>query len=224
MDKNQWLNKINGDYLLSKPNNSVPVMELYSAHKPTTERELAALIDSHYKTKCHCGIVSKGTVEMFANKLYDAQSYNQMAKQLFMSQNNNQLCTYYECYEWVYDLFVRCTIQKAVPSQSLALQSLKTKLPLFTIEESASYDDLHFAVDIVVKNSDNEIVAGIQVKSDLYESETSESSQKQNLSKNQQFQKPVYYLIYKKNKDGKIVLKNIDEVVKQIKSKGNLKA
>ncbi|WP_459602209.1 hypothetical protein [Dysgonomonas reticulitermitis] len=62
MNKSQWLNKVNGDYLLSKPKNSVHIMALYAAHKSKTEKELVALIGSYYKTKCQCGIVSNGKV------------------------------------------------------------------------------------------------------------------------------------------------------------------
>ncbi|MDR2962388.1 MAG: hypothetical protein LBU90_01915 [Bacteroidales bacterium] len=218
MNKNQWLNRINGDYFLSQPKNSVYVMALYAAHKPNTEKELVTLIDSHYKTTCQCGIKSKGTLKMFAQKLYEAQSYNDLAKQLFALKNKGEICTFEECFEYVYDLYVRSTIKKAGPSQSLSLETLKQKLPTLIVEESNSTDDLAFAVDIVVKDKNNNILAGVQVKSNLYESKTAKNAHKMNIEKNQKFQKPVFYLIYEKLNNGKIILKNSDSVVDDIYS------
>ncbi|GET45582.1 hypothetical protein [Capnocytophaga felis] len=70
------LNKLNGDYGISAPNKSVPVMKLIKNHKPNSKDELYELIKFHYEIECPCGVKSQGTIEGFGKNLYEAQQKN----------------------------------------------------------------------------------------------------------------------------------------------------
>jgi len=64
------LNYLNGEYGISAPNRSIPVMKLIKKHNRKSPNELKVLIEEHFKNDCICGIKSKGTIEDFGKNLY----------------------------------------------------------------------------------------------------------------------------------------------------------
>jgi putative transposase len=59
------LNKLNGDYGVSAPYKSVPVMKLIRVHRPKSKDELYELIKVHYERNCERGVKSEGTVNRY---------------------------------------------------------------------------------------------------------------------------------------------------------------
>lgn len=192
------LNALNGEYGVSAPNNSVPVMSLIKKHKPKSREELYNLIKYHFENNCNCGIKSKGSIEDFGKNLYNAQ----FKKWGFYKYSLN------ECIQWEYDLFVIQSI-KGSTIENKAISKLKVSIT-FDIEEAKGFVDEELRIDLIVKEGHNEI-AGIQVKPHTY-NYMREGIKKFNQISNSKWGKPVFYLFYDQNEN----FINLDEVIKLI--------
>lgn len=194
------LNRLNGKYGISAPENSVPVMRLIREHKPKTRTELYELINHHHLSNCKCGIISKGTVEDFGKNLYKAQKTEWKEAKYSIK----------ECIQWEYDLFVSQSL-KGNDLEKKAIQFLNNRIKNFEFSEANGYLDEEIRLDIkIMKNS--KIVGGIQVKPDSY-FHVRDSVKKRNKDSNESFGKPVYYLYYDKNEHFKNMTNLIDKII-----------
>lgn len=180
------LNRLNGKMGISSPDNSVLVMKLIGEHNPNSHQELVELIELHIGgTEC-CDVVSQGTVEDFGKNLYEAQEEFWGEKRYTIG----------ECIEWEYDLFISQSL-KGNTMESKAISELKQRLDDisdFKFEESNGIVDNEYRIDIEIKSQDN-IVAGIQVKPNSYSNMRSEIKYK-NKSANKKYEGEVFYLFY----------------------------
>ncbi len=193
------LNKLNGDYGISAPYKSVPVMKLIKNHRPKSKDELYELIKTHFETNCNCGVKSQGTVEDFGKNLYEAQ-FKEWKQYKYSLQ---------ECIQWEYDLFVVQSL-KGTLIENKAKQQLKIELPNFIINEAEGFVDEELRVDIIILKNNIEI-CGIQVKP-LTFNLMREGVITFNKIANAKWGKPVFYLFY----DDKENFTNIKEVITDI--------
>lgn len=194
------LNKLNGDYGISAPYKSVPVMKLIKVHRPKSKDELYELIKVHYETSCECGVKSQGTVEDFGRNLYEAQ------KQAWGQYKH----TLQECIQWEYDLFVIQSL-KGTLIENRALTELKNLLKEFEFSEAEGFVDEELRIDLIISKAGNQI-AGIQVKPRTFNL-MREGVITFNKAANAKWGKPVFYLFY--NDQEQFI--NINEIVEQIK-------
>jgi len=195
------LNKLNGDAGISAPENSVPVMKLIRYHKPQSKDELVALIKSHHKNKCECGIISKGTIEDFGNNLYKAQME-------FWGEYEFSL---EECIQWEYDLFVTNSL-RGNTIECMTVSKLKDNLENFVVEKASQFYDEEYRIDLIVKKN-NEEICGIQVKPATFDLMRNGVINR-NVSSNEKWGKPVFYLKYNDNNE----FINFDEIINSIKN------
>jgi site-specific DNA-methyltransferase (adenine-specific) len=196
------LNRLNGKYGISAPENSVPVMKLIRTHNPKSRSELHELIRNHHISECKCGIKSQGTVEDFGENLFQSQ----------LSEWKEYKYSLKNCIQWEYDLFV-CQSLKGNIIEKKAVSLLNNKLRELTFTEADGFLDEELRIDILIKKKSN-ILGGIQVKPDSYHN-VREGIRMRNSSSNEKFGKPVYYLFYDKNEN----FVNVSKLVKQIRTK-----
>lgn len=195
------LNWLNGAAAISAPENSVPVMSLIRKHKPKSHEELYVLIKKHYKTKCKCGITSKGTIEDFGKKLYQAQQKYWKQKRYTLKQ----------CIKWEYDLFIVQSMKGQCMEEKIKT-ILQNKLKKqYKINETNDYIDDTLRVDLEVSNKNN-VICGIQIKPISFK-KTRKKIIEFNKKSNKKYGLKVFYIYYD-YKTEKIL--NIDHVVKEI--------
>ncbi len=182
------LNYLNGQYGISAPSNSVPVMRLIKAHRPKSKEELVKLIKEHSQAECECGVISKGTIEDFGRNLYNSQ----------LEEWGEYRYTLEECIQWEYNLFVVQSL-KGDLMEDKAKTSLLEELIGFTVEEANSFYDEHSRIDLVVKK-DHKVIAGIQVKPSSFMC-TRDGVQYMNKKLNSTAGFPVFYLYYDYDKE-----------------------
>lgn len=195
------LNLLNGKYGISAPANSVPVMKLISAHRPKSRDELYGLIQYHYETNCNCGIKSKGRVEDFGKKLYDAQ----------IKEWGRYKYSLKDCIQWEYDLFVSQSL-KGNALENKAKNELNGILKTVELEVQIAkgFIDEELRVDLLVtKNGIN--ICGVQVKPHTFK-KMRRGVIIHNKKANQKWGKPVHYLFY--NDKEEII--NMDGVVADV--------
>ncbi|HYE54779.1 MAG TPA: MjaI family restriction endonuclease [Chitinophagaceae bacterium] len=193
------LNQLNGKMGISASEKSVPVMKLIRAHEPKSKEELVELIKLHHTTKCKCGIRSQGTVEDFGRNLYNSQ----------LSYWGEYRFSLQECIQWEYDLFVVQSLKGGLMEKK-AISELQKAIPQKRFVEADAYIDEEMRVDIVVR-SDNQDIAGIQVKPLTFKLMRKEVIDF-NRAANNSWTKPVLYLYY--DSDEEFV--NIPQLVKEI--------
>lgn len=194
------LNELNGKMGISAPFRSVPVMKLIKNHRPKSKEALVQLIEYHYKNECKCGIVSKGTIEMFGKNLYEAQ----------IKYWGEYRYSLRECIQWEYDLFVVNSLRGGRIEKE-AIKLISQKLPSYTINEAEGYLDEELRVDVIINKNDL-VVGGIQVKPLTYKF-MREGVILFNKIANAKWGKPVFYLFY--NPADKFV--NLESVIDEIK-------
>jgi hypothetical protein len=190
------LNDLNGKMGISAPHKSVPVMKLIRAHKPKTRDELYSLIKSHFEKNCKCGIQSRGTVEDFGRKLYEAQ----------LTCWGEHKYSLKECIQWEYDLFISQSL-KGNRIERKAICELSGKIQDLVFEEAEGYLDEELRIDILIKR-DEQPIAGIQVKPISF-LKMREEVINFNKTANQKWGKPVYYLFY----DDREIFTNMKEIM-----------
>lgn len=196
------LNRINEKYRLNKRADTVAIMQLVDAHKPKTESEVLALLESH-KTECSaCACrVRNGGLSAWAERLFAA------------AQRERHSCTAEQCHNFMYDLFVRGPLRGRMTEQT-ALGMLRADFePALTFAESEPDVDARFAVDIVVDRTASGTVAGIQVKPTSYK-HTAQYVREANVDKNRLFGHPVHYMYY----DRTGMWENYDAVAEVLRS------
>lgn len=159
------LNFLNEVAQTNSRKNSVPVMALVAEHKPNSPEELKEIIKNHIN-KCKCGINSAGTVEDFANNLYNAQFYNETYKNKYP---NEREYTYEECYDFMYSLFCIGPLRALLTensSKKLLGNILSKKNIEYRIQDATENEDFNYAIDynIIINKNSKEYPIGIQVK------------------------------------------------------------
>ena len=195
------LNLLNGKYGISAPKNSVPVMKLIKAHRPKSKDELYHLIQDHSETNCPCGISSKGSIEEFGKRLFDAQLIE-------WGVHKYSLRT---CIQWEYDLFIIQSL-KGNLIEKKAKETLQPILHVvgLNIHFAEGFVDEELRVDLLVSKNSS-IICGIQVKPATYK-KMREGVIFQNKKSNEKWGKPVFYLYY----DDKEILINLDRTITDI--------
>lgn len=194
------LNKLNGDYGISAPLKSVPVMKLIKVHRPKSKDELYDLIKIHYETNCKCGIKSQGTVEHFGKNLYEAQ----------LEEWGQYKYSLQQCIQWEYDLFVIQSL-KGTLIENKALHELKKILEKYEFNEAEGFVDENLRIDLIISKAGIEI-AGVQVKPQTFNL-IRQGVIIFNKTANAKWGKPVFYLFYNDLEE----FTNFNEIVEQIK-------
>lgn len=193
------LNELNGKMGISAPYKSVPVMKLIKNHNPKSKAELVSLIETHFKTQCNCGVISKGTVEQFGKNLYEAQLNYWGGYKYSLDQ----------CIQWEYDLFITQSL-KGGYMEKKAQTELSKNFPKLSFKLIDGMLDEEYRIDIVAYQNSSEIF-GVQVKPHSY-NYMRESVQSFNKNANQKWHKPVYYLFYDEN----LSFVNLNEIINPI--------
>lgn len=142
------LNKLNGDYGISAPYKSVPVMKLIKNHKPKSKDELYEQIKFHFENNCLCGVKSQGTVEDFGKNLFDAQQAA-WGKEKYSLQ---------ECIQWEYDLFIIQSLKGTLVEEK-AIELFREKLNEYKISEADGFVDEELRIDLIVSKNDVEVMS-----------------------------------------------------------------
>ncbi len=179
------LNSLNGEFGISAPKKSVPIMKLIRIHKPKSKDELYNLIKFHYEENCLCGVKSQGTIEDFGKKLYNAQFVKWKKAKYTLKQ----------CIQWEYDLFITQSL-KGTRVEKNAKEILQSKLKNFQIIDTVGFVDEELRIDLIIIKHEKEI-CGIQIKPETY-NYMKESIKKFNIDANTKWGKPVLYLFYDK--------------------------
>lgn len=194
------LNKLNGDYGISAPHKSVPVMKLIKSHRPKSKDELYEQIKFHFENDCSCGIKSQGTIEDFGKNLYEAQ-ITAYGKYKYSLQ---------ECIQWEYDLFVVQSLKGTLVEEK-AIESLRKELTGYEISESEGYVDEELRVDLVISKNKIEL-CGIQVKPSTFKLMRS-GVIIFNKQANSKWGKKVFYLYYDEKED----FTNLNDITEEIR-------
>jgi len=193
------LNKLNGDYGISAPYKSVPVMKLIKNHRPKSKDELCELIKYHYENTCSCGVKSQGTVEDFGKNLYEAQ----------LTAWKTYKYSLKDCIQWEYDLFVVQSL-KGTLVENKASNELRKLLPDLNVEEAEGYVDEELRIDLVISKNGID-TCGVQVKPTTFKL-MREGVITFNKNANAKWGRPVFYLYYDNNE----AFVNLEEVVNKI--------
>ena len=177
------LNRLNGDYGISAPQQSVPVMKLIRNHNPKSKAELVRLISEHHSQRCSCGVVSQGSVEDFGKNLFDAQ----------MKAWGKDRFTLEECRSWEYNLFVVQSL-KGNTIEKKARKFLQENLQGFSCDESDDFSDEELRIDLWIHRG-TEVLVGVQVKPTSFD-HMRKNVIAMNMVKNAQARVPVLYLYY----------------------------
>jgi hypothetical protein len=194
------LNKLNGDYGISAPQKSVPVMRLIKVHRPKSKDELYELIKTHHETNCTCRIKSQGTIEDFGRDLYEAQQ----------EAWGQYKYTLQQCVQWEYDLFVIQSL-KGTLIENVALKAFTEALGGYSFAEAEGFVDEELRIDLIVSKNGNEI-AGIQVKPHTFNMMRDRVISFNKIA-NAKWGKQVFYLFYNSQEE----FTNFEEIVEQIK-------
>jgi hypothetical protein len=194
------LNKLNGDYGISAPNKSVPVMKLIKNHRPKSKDELYEQIKFHFENECSCGVKSKGTVEDFGRNLFNAQQ----------AAWGKEKYTLQECVQWEYDLFVVQSLKGTLVEEK-AIIVLIEKLNGYKISEADGFVDEELRIDLIVSKNELEI-CGIQVKPSTFKLMRA-GVLIFNKQANSKWGKKVFYLYY----DDKEEFSNLNKIVEEMK-------
>ena len=196
------LNLLNGKMGISDPRRSVPVMKLIKAHSPKSKDALVELIEYHKNNTCKCGAISTGTVKEFEERLFASQIE-------YWGENKYTL---EQCIQWEYDLFVVQSL-KGGYIEKHAIKLLKQNLRNCIIEEAEGYLDDELRIDIILNDSNKNIIGGIQVKPKTFKNMRPEvlfMQTKQNLK----WGHPVWMLYYNKDES----FENLDIVINKSKN------
>lgn len=193
------LNWLNGRYGISAPERSVPVMKLIRTHRPKSRSELYELIRAHHDTECPCGIRSRGTVEDFGRRLYDAQ----------MDAWGEHRYSLDVCIQWEYDLFVSQSL-KGLDLEHRAVQALSDAVPGASVTLAHGFLDEELRVDLLVER-DGRTIAGIQVKPMTFCRMRPEVKAFHRRA-NARWGRPVYYLFY----DGQDRWVNLKQILRRL--------
>ena len=175
-------------------------MKLIKFHKPKSKEELYQLIKYHYENSCTCGIRSVGTIEDFGKNLYESQ-LKEWGKYKYSLQ---------ECIQWEYDLFIVQSL-KGTAVENEALGALKVSLgESYEVSVAEGFVDEELRIDLIVSKNGDEI-CGIQVKPHTF-NYMREGVKAFNLTANQKWGKPVYYLYY----DEKEEFQNMHDILAKI--------
>jgi len=199
------LNKLNGDYGISAPDKSVPVIKLIKVHKPGSREELVKLIGKHHKERCECGILSQGSIEDFGKNLYEAQ----------IKDWGRYKYSLRECIEWEYNLFVVQSL-KGESVEKKAKEILANELSGIEIKDSNKYYDEELRVDLEIRHKDKTI-AGIQVKPESYKL-VRKNVHHMNKYRNSLVGFRVLYLYYDYKTEEFINLREVVEEIKKLYS------
>lgn len=193
------LNKLNGKYGISAPNNSVPIIKLIRIHKPKSKEELVISIKEHSIRKCECGVVSQGTIEDFGKNLFNCQK----------KEWGVEKYSIHECIEWEYNLFVVQSLKgNLIEDKAKKILSELTKLE---VVDANDYYDEEMRIDLEIKKR-GKTQAGIQIKPNSYKY-IRQNVQKMNLHRNSLVDFKVLYLYYDYESEEFI---NMDEIIKKI--------
>ncbi len=105
--------------------------------------------------------------------------------------------TLQQCIQSEYDLFVVQSLKGSL-IELKALEILSKVLPELQFEEAEGYLDDELRIDILVKNTDENLIGGIQVKPKTFKSMRSEVLFMQN-KQNKKWDYPVWFLFYNKD-------------------------
>ena len=194
------LNQLNGDYGISAPNKSVPVMKLIKIHSPKSKDELYEQIKFHFENECSCGVKSQGTVEDFGKNLFNAQQAAWGKKKYSLQ----------ECIQWEYDLFVVQSLKGKLVEEK-AIELLREKLNDYKISEADGFVDEELRVDLIVTKNESEVY-GIQVKPSTFKLMRA-GVIIFNMQANSKWGKRVFYLYYNDKED----FSNLNEIAEEIK-------
>ena len=196
------LNELNGKMGISDPKQSVPVMKLIKIHGPKSKDALVDLIEYHKNSTCKCGIISTGTVKEFGERLFESQ----------IKYWGEYKFTIEQCIQWEYDLFVIQSLKGGL-IEKVALRKLRNLSPKNIFVEAEGYLDDELRVDIVVNDSNNNILGGIQVKPKTFKNMRPEVLFMQK-KQNQKWGHHVWMLYYDRDEN----FTNIEEIAKEINS------
>jgi hypothetical protein len=150
---------------LTSKANSISLNELKKRHPEIKYNEqMWAEVDRHYHENCECGLKSKKTLEMIAQSIYDEQ--DRPEAKVILEKKGDSKWDFETVLEWVKLLYGRNTLKG---------QGMEK-----------------YGVDIVVKNKNQQIAGGIQVKPLSYY-RTGIDHVKQ---MNDAWEHPVYHLKY----------------------------
>lgn len=194
------LNKLNGDYGISAPYKSVPMMKLIKNHRPKSKDELYEQIKFHFENDCSCGVRSQGTVEDFGKNLFNVQ------KQAW----GKEKYTLQQCIQWEYDLFVVQSL-KGTLIENKAKEVLQKSLLDFKISEAEGFVDEELRIDLIISANNSEI-CGIQVKPFTF-NKMRRGVIMFNKIANAKWGNEVFYLFY----DDAEEFTNLSEIIKSIK-------
>lgn len=183
------LNRITSTYTLTARNKTVPVMALIAAHQPSNPVTLTGLIADHRFPGCPCGLRSKGTVQDFGEKLYEAQ-FKPKGQLILDGAPEGSL---QDCVDWCFDLFVLKSLKgndMEIRAVHLAIQHLP---PWISVRRASEFQDFSFRIDILLHGRGK--TSAIQVKPDSYR-KIDRGIQAIDTAANHQFGNPVHYLYY----------------------------
>lgn len=148
-------------------------------------------VDRHYHEDCECGLKSKGTIEMVAQSIFEAQN-EPKAQEILKKKGDKENWDFNTVQTWVKLLFGRNTLQ-GQGMEEQAIKDLSKDLWRFELKIADDELDKKYCVDIVVKNKvSKEIVGGIQVKPKSYYNTGIDHV----TQANKKWDYPVYHLKY----------------------------
>lgn len=175
---------------LTSKANSISLNELKKRHPEIKYNEqMWAEVDRHYHENCECGLKSKKTLEMIAQSIYDEQ--DRPEAKVILEKKGDSKWDFETVLEWVKLLYGRNTL-KGQGMEKKAIDDLSPILWKYKLEIASDELDKKYGVDIVVKNKNQQIVGGIQVKPLSYY-RTGIDHVKQ---MNDAWEHPVYHLKY----------------------------
>ena len=188
------LNKINEMYYCNAKNNTVAIIKLIQHHKPKTWLEVEQLIESHQDghthANCSCGAKSKGTIKMFANRLYEAVKKYENETGEVINKNEE------DCYNFMYGLFIVSSLKGASIELNAISELNRPNILYDIVHKSTEEQDFKMGVDLVLRTIHKEL-AGIQVKPSGYKLLSNQGDVvRRNNNKELLFGKPVIYLYY----------------------------
>ena len=194
------LNWLNGEHKISAIHNSVPMIRLLSKHKCYNATEVEVTIDNHYHKECSCGIVSSGTLRMFGERLFEAQTKSWGECRYTLD----------ECIAWERDLFTTKTL-RGLLFEERAIGALRQRFPSLTVSETTGYLDEEAKIDAVVSDG-GKVFCGVQVKPESYKKADSDVKES-NKKGNELVDFPIFYLFYDNG-----AFTNMDEVATSIRA------
>jgi len=188
MSRESDLNWLNEKYAeINRTSNSVPVQALIKKHRIETRKELYQQIKNHYEGFCKCGLKSQGTVEMFGDRLYEAQ----------IGGFGERRYSLLECRDWAYDLFVTKSM-RGHDEETIVKTQIEVLFRKNGYKNNVRYatdqEDREYGVDIVVEK-DGKPIYGFQIKPESYK-QVNEEIKKINMDKIKKWGHPIKYYYY----------------------------